>query len=93
MTDLTVGTIGIRQLKAQTSAVLREIQATGTEFIVTVRGRPVARIEPIAADQGPAPPDGMGGLRGALSDLPKLGWEDFAAAAEIWEPTRARSAT
>lgn len=85
MANTGVRTIGIRELKAQTSAVVREIQATGAEFIVTVRGRPVARIEPIVADPAPSP-DGMGGLRGALSELPQLRWEDFAEAAHLWEP-------
>jgi antitoxin (DNA-binding transcriptional repressor) of toxin-antitoxin stability system len=65
LANAAVRTIGRRELKAQTSAVVREIQSMGAEFIVTVRGRPVARIEPIVADQRSSP-DGMGGLRGAL---------------------------
>ena len=38
--------IGIKELKARASAVVREVQATGAEFIITVHGWPVARIEP-----------------------------------------------
>jgi prevent-host-death family protein len=79
-------TVGIRELKARTSAVLRELQASGAEFVITVRGRPVARLEPLAAEDVAGMRDGMGGLRGALSDLPPLEWEDFATAQRAWEP-------
>ena len=78
--------IGIRELKANASAVIREVQESETEVIITVRGRPVARIEPLTAEAGPAPTDGMGGLRGALSDFPRLEWEDFVAAKRLWDP-------
>ena len=78
--------IGIRELKANASAVIREVQESGTEVIITLRGRPVARIEPWPAETGAAPTDGMGGLRGALSDFPRLEWEDFVAAKRLWDP-------
>lgn len=78
-------TIGVRELKARASEVLREAQETGEEVIVTVRGRPVARLEPLSPITGRSV-DGMGGLRGALSGLPRLDWDDFADAARVWEP-------
>ncbi len=78
-------TIGVRELKARTSAVLREVQATSTEIIVTLRGRPIARIEPITG-VGAAPVDGMGGLKGALAHLGTLEWEDFQEAKRLWDP-------
>jgi prevent-host-death family protein len=77
--------IGIRELKANASAVIKEVQESGTEVIITVRGRPVARIEPLTAEAGTAT-DGMGGLRGALSDFPDLEWEDFVWAKHLWDP-------
>lgn len=78
--------IGIRELKANASAVIREVRESGTEVIITVRGSPVARIEPWPAEIGAAPTDGMGGLRGAFPDMPKLEWEDFVAAKRLWDP-------
>jgi len=76
----------MRELKANASAVIREVQESGTEVIITVRGRPVARIEPLTDEPGAAPTDGMGGLKGALSDFPRLEWEDFVAAKRLWDP-------
>ena len=76
--------IGIRELKANASAVIREVQESGSEVIITVRGRPVARIEPLTAETLATPTDGMGGLRGAFPDMPKLEWEDFVAAKRLW---------
>ena len=78
--------VGLRELKARASALLREVQSSGAEFVITVRGRPVARLEPFGAEHTPHPTDGMGGLRGALSELPRLSWEDLAEAARRWEP-------
>lgn len=78
--------IGVRELKARTSEVLREVQETGAEFVITVRGKAVARLEPLTVEERALPVDGMGGLRGALKDWPKLEWEDFLAAKKAWEP-------
>jgi prevent-host-death family protein len=81
-----VRTIGVRELKARTSAVLRELRAGGAEFVITLRGRPVARLEPLPTDQVSAETDGMGSLRGALTELPRLDWDDFVRAKEVWRP-------
>lgn len=78
--------IGIRELKANASAVIRDVQESGIEVIITVRGRPVARIEPLTAEPAAAPTDGMGGLRDAFPDMPNLEWEDFVAAKRLWDP-------
>jgi len=77
--------LGVRELKAHASEVLREVESNGTEFVITVRGRPVARIEPLNRESGDAV-DGMGNTRDALNDLPDLQWEDFVALKRIWEP-------
>jgi prevent-host-death family protein len=78
-------TIGVRELKTHASAVLREVSAGG-EVIVTMHGRPVARIESIAADKDQASLDGMGNTRGAFSEMPEISWEEFQAAKKAWEP-------
>lgn len=80
-----VRVIGVRELKAHASAVLREVCETGAEFIISARGRPVARIEPLASGDLPLSTDGMGGSRGALSDLPRLEWDDFAVMKRLWQ--------
>lgn len=76
-------TVGVRQLKAQASALLQELRGGDLEILVTVRGQTVARIEPVSSDSV----DGMGNMRGALAGtLPDADWEDFQAAKAIWEP-------
>lgn len=66
--------------------MLREVQATGAEFVITVHGRPVARLEPWLGESVAAPVDGMGNTRGVLADLGKLQWSDFESAKKVWEP-------
>lgn len=83
---MRVRRVGVRELKAHASAILQELQRGDLEVLVTVRGRPVARIEALGPDEARTPPDGMGGLRGALTDFPRLEWEDFKAVAREWEP-------
>ena len=39
--------VGIRELKAQASDIIRRVRDSNETFIVTYRGRAVARIEPI----------------------------------------------
>ena len=78
--------IGVRELKARASAVLREVQATGAEFIITIHGRPVARIEPITGEDRLSPVDGMGGTRDAYPEYAGLTWEDFQEVKKVWEP-------
>jgi prevent-host-death family protein len=45
-------TIPQRELRNDIAAVLREVEA-GTEFTVTVRGRPVAKLGPLTEEPGP----------------------------------------
>jgi prevent-host-death family protein len=46
-------TIGVRELKARTSEVLREVRERGTEIEVTHRGRVVARLVPVVDERRP----------------------------------------
>ena len=79
-------TIGVRELKAQASELLRQVAGSGSEFIITVRGRPVARLEPIAPGEAGPPSDGTGGSRGVFAGGPAGEWEDFLDAKRIWDP-------
>jgi prevent-host-death family protein len=44
-------TIPLRTLRNDISAVLREVETEGATFIITVRGKPVARLTP-AVEEG-----------------------------------------
>jgi antitoxin (DNA-binding transcriptional repressor) of toxin-antitoxin stability system len=82
----TARVIGVREFKTQASAVLREVRDSGAEFIMSLRGRPVARIEPLTGGSTRPTVDGMGNSRGAYAGSPELDWEDFIAAKKLWEP-------
>ena len=44
-------TIGVRELKNQASRVLQAVQEEMIEYVVTVRGRPVAVLSPYTAEE------------------------------------------
>ena len=44
-------TIGVRELKNRTSQVLRVVREEMTEFIVTLRGEPVAVLRPLTREE------------------------------------------
>ena len=44
--------IGIRELKEQPTAVVRKVREEGSEYVVTLRGEPVAVILPIERVEG-----------------------------------------
>jgi prevent-host-death family protein len=45
MSEMNVGVVGVRELKAQLSEYLRRVKA-GETVIITERGRPIGRIVP-----------------------------------------------
>jgi len=47
-------TIGVQQLRANTAEVLRNVQQEQTEYVVTRKGQPVARLLPVAKTKPPA---------------------------------------
>jgi prevent-host-death family protein len=54
-----VRTIGAAEFKAKCLAILEDVAATGVPIVVTKRGRPVARVEPMDAEA-------TGDLRGSV---------------------------
>jgi len=46
--DMTIRTISASRFKAECLAMLDEVATTGEEVVVTKRGRPVARVSPVA---------------------------------------------
>ncbi len=69
-------TIGVRELREQTSEVLRQVREAQAEYIITYQGKPVALLLPVqaeAVDQAmvEAGPRSVAG-----------GWETYARLAE-----------
>lgn len=78
-------TVSVRELKAKASEILRELEASGEEVIVTRRGKPCGKLVRVA--DGATGKRSLRTLRGALSFLPdELTWDDFMEAKKIWEP-------
>ncbi len=44
-------TIGVRELKNQTSRVIRAVREEMTEYVVTLRGEPVALLRPLTEEE------------------------------------------
>ena len=81
-----MATFSIREAKARLSEILRDLDR-GDEVIITRRGRPCGRLTAVdtVADDRPS----LATLRGALSQLPDAGYQDFQEIKGIWE-TRER---
>jgi prevent-host-death family protein len=43
--------VGVRELKNRASEILRAVREGRAEYVITYRGRPVARLVPIAKDE------------------------------------------
>lgn len=43
--------IGVRELKNHASQIVREVREERAEYVITYRGRPVARIVPIVTEE------------------------------------------
>ena len=80
MDDMT--TYSIREAKAHLSEILRGLDR-GDEVIITRRGRPCGRLTAVDAGAGDRP--SLATLRGALSQLPDAGIQDFLDIKGIWE--------
>jgi prevent-host-death family protein len=84
--------VSVRELKAHTSQVLREVRETGVEYVVSSRGRSIARIEPLDVTEASATTDGMGNSRGSVAGLPQIDWDGFVWVKSVWEPAIADDA-
>ena len=69
-------TVILSTFKAQCIALLREAQRTAEPIIVTRRGRPLARIEPV---REPVPRRRLGKLRGRMRIKGDIVHADFSA--------------
>ncbi len=77
-------TVSIRELKAEATRILRHIEETGEEVVITRRGVPCGKLTPIS--QSPKPKKSLRSIRDSLSQLPKAEYQDFLDIKGIWEP-------
>lgn len=78
--DMT--TYSIREAKARLSEILRDLDR-GDEVIITRRGRPYGHLTRV--EDGTDDRPSLAKLRGALSQLPDAGYQDFQDIKGIWE--------
>ena len=84
--------IGIRELKNRTSQVLRRVREDMVEYIVTLRGEPVAVLRPLTQEESEhirqvRIEDEIAGLR-SLSKLIAASWTSEKSAVELVEEQR-----
>lgn len=74
--------IGVRELKVKASEIVRNMRKRRTRYVITYRGRPVGRLEPIEL----AEPGGTDAVAAAAAwdELTRLGQE----IARGWPPDR-----
>ena len=76
-------TYSIREFKAKTSAIIRELE-DGDEVIITRRGKPCARVTPVPPPDSDKP--SLATLEGALTYLPDATYEDLQEVQSMWQP-------
>ncbi|MGB9777732.1 MAG: type II toxin-antitoxin system Phd/YefM family antitoxin [Anaerolineae bacterium] len=85
--------IGVRELKARASAILRRVRDQGARYVVTYRGRPVGLLLPL---EGIGEPSLVAGESGAAvwEELTRLGeeigrgWQSPLTGAELLSEMR-----
>lgn len=78
-----MATIGVRELKANASKVLKAVEKSGEEMVVTRRGKPCVKLVPIGA--GREEERTLRSLRGALLSLPDLDFDEFMDVKSVWD--------
>jgi prevent-host-death family protein len=63
-------TIPLRELRNDISSILRAVEQEGAAFTITVRGKPVARLAPLGAPQGPRVDVDRETIRRIIEDTP-----------------------
>jgi prevent-host-death family protein len=77
--------VGVRELKNRASEILRAVREGRAEYVITYRGRPVARLVPIAEDEeGEQAWQELERLSGEISAR----WQSDQSAAELLDEVR-----
>ena len=77
-------TVSIRELKAEATIILRHIEETGEEVVITRRGTPCGKLTPITRSSKAK--KSLRSIRDSLSKLPDAEYRDFLDIKGIWEP-------
>jgi len=71
-----VTTISIRELKARASEILRGLESSGQEIVITRRGKPCAKLVPVKGEME-GKKKSLRTLRGAFTPMPDIEFEEL----------------
>lgn len=77
----------MRELKAHTSKILREVSEKRKEYIITRHGKPFGKLVPVEEYEKKREKV----LRGSYRNLPDLTEKDFEQTKTLWKPKQAES--
>ncbi len=80
--------IGIRELKARASALVRAVKEQRARYIITQRGEPVAVLLPVDAVPPARDPDEVWARLEAIREALGQGWQSEKSAVEILSEMR-----
>ncbi len=80
--------IGIRELKARASELVRAVKESRAQYIITQRGEPVAVLLPVDAAPPPPDPDEVWARLEALGQEIARNWQSEKSAVEILSEMR-----
>jgi prevent-host-death family protein len=89
-----MGEIGIRELKAKASEIIRRVRTRGTQYLITYRGRPVGILLPLDQPSGAPATAAVDAGRGAWEELVELGaafgrgWKTSKSSTEVLSASR-----
>jgi len=83
--------IGIRELKARASEIIRSVRERRARYLITYRGRPVAALIPLEGSQGPVVLEGESGTWERLTQIGEeigQGWQSPQSSTELLSESR-----
>ncbi len=80
--------IGIRELKARASEVVRAVKEQRARYVITQRGKPAALLIPLDADYDRAKADEVWARLEELREEMRKGWQSEKSAVEILSEMR-----
>lgn len=80
--------VGIRELKARASELVRAVRENRAQYVITQRGEPVAILLPVDAVPPPPDPDEVWARLEAIREELGKGWQSEKSAVEILSEMR-----